>query len=104
MLELIRTQPGFGSRSGRTGRCALPRVITNTIAVAQDHRPGRVHCPTLFFAATRDEHTTELTAVRFADTYGVNLPLDRIVATPTIAKLAELLAASSIQSTPTPHQ
>jgi thioesterase domain-containing protein len=203
MLELIRSQPGLGLAEWTDQQVlALPQVITNTIAVAQNHRPSRVHGPTLFFAATQDEHTTEqklaswrdhlgtppdvieldcphehmllpepatrigaeitprlstvyreaaaptpqrtppptthqmpprhtieatmariwadllrrtspigihdnlfhlggnsLTAVRFAariaDTYGVNLPLDRIVATPTIAKLAELLTASS---------
>ncbi|MFL6141262.1 MAG: condensation domain-containing protein [Labedaea sp.] len=38
-----------------------------------------------------------LTAIRFAariaDTYGVNLPMHRILATPTIAELAEIVAA-----------
>jgi aryl carrier-like protein len=34
-------------------------------------------------------------AARIADTYGVNLPMHRIVATPTIAELAEIVSADS---------
>src|SRR5262249_24566703 len=36
---------------------ALQRVITNTAAVARGHKPGRVHCPVLFFSASRNEPT-----------------------------------------------
>jgi thioesterase domain-containing protein len=29
-------------------------VIKNNVAIARAHRPGRVHCPMLFFSATRN--------------------------------------------------
>ncbi|WP_158839840.1 alpha/beta fold hydrolase [Saccharothrix deserti] len=60
MLELIRARPGLGLHEWPDRQLlALPRVIRNNIAVAQGHRPGRVHCPVLFFAATRSPQTTE---------------------------------------------
>jgi thioesterase domain-containing protein len=60
MLALIRGRPGLGLDEWPDRRVlALPRVIRNNIAIAQAHRPGRVRCPMLFFAATRTEYTTD---------------------------------------------
>ena len=36
---------------------ALQRVIRNNVVVACTHQPGRVHCPLLFFSATRNPPT-----------------------------------------------
>jgi thioesterase domain-containing protein len=60
MLALIRDRPGLGLDEWPDQRVlALPRVIRNNIAIGQGHRPGQVRCPTLFFAATQTEDTTE---------------------------------------------
>jgi thioesterase domain-containing protein len=60
MLALIRSRPGLGLHEWPDRRIlALPRVIRNNIAVAQAHRPGRVRCPVLFFAATRSGESTD---------------------------------------------
>ena len=32
----------------------MQRVIKNNVDVARAHQPGRVHCPLLFFSATRN--------------------------------------------------
>ena len=58
MLELVRRRPGLGL-DGWPGRrlLALQRVIRNNVAVALAHRPGRLHCPMLFFSATRNPPT-----------------------------------------------
>lgn len=59
MLALIRDRPGLGLHEWTDRRLlAMIRVIRNNIAVAQDHRPGRVHCPVLFCAATRSGEAT----------------------------------------------
>jgi thioesterase domain-containing protein len=53
MLELVRRRPGMGLHDWPDQRVrALQRVIRNNIAVAGTQRPGRVHCPLLFFSAT----------------------------------------------------
>ena len=58
MLELVRRQPGLGLDEWPDQRLrALQRVITNNVAVARAHQPGRVHCPLLFFSAARNEPT-----------------------------------------------
>jgi thioesterase domain-containing protein len=55
MLELIRRRPGSGLEEWPDQRLrALQRVIKNNVAVARSHRPARLHCPMLFFAATRN--------------------------------------------------
>jgi thioesterase domain-containing protein len=55
MLELVRRWPGRGLEGWPDQRlCALQRVINNNVAVARGHQPGRVHCPMLFFSATRN--------------------------------------------------
>jgi thioesterase domain-containing protein len=54
MLELVRRRPGLGLDGWPEQRLrALQRVIKNNTAVALAHQPGRVHCPMLFFSATR---------------------------------------------------
>jgi thioesterase domain-containing protein/peptidoglycan/xylan/chitin deacetylase (PgdA/CDA1 family) len=55
MLELVRRRPGSGLEEWPEQRLrALQRVIKNNVAVARTHVPGRVHCPMLFFSATRN--------------------------------------------------
>jgi len=55
MLELVRRRPGLGLDEWPDQRLlALQRVIKNNVAVARSHQPGRVHCPVLFFSATRN--------------------------------------------------
>jgi thioesterase domain-containing protein len=55
MLELVRRHPGRGLDDWPDKRLhALHRVIKNNIAVAATHRPGRVHCPMLFFSCLSD--------------------------------------------------
>jgi thioesterase domain-containing protein len=55
MLELARRRPGLGLDEWPVRRVrALQRVIQNNVAVACTHQPGRVHCPLLFFSATRN--------------------------------------------------
>jgi thioesterase domain-containing protein len=55
MLELVRRRPGSGLDEWPEQRLrALQRVIKNNVAVARTHQPGRVHCPMLFFSATRN--------------------------------------------------
>jgi len=55
MLELVRRRPGLGLDDWSDQRLrALQRVIKNNVAVARTHQPGRVHCPVLFFSATRN--------------------------------------------------
>ena len=58
MLELVRRRPGRGLDGWPEQRLrALQRVIKNNVAVALGHQPGRVHCPVLFFSATRNPPT-----------------------------------------------
>jgi thioesterase domain-containing protein len=58
MLEAVRRQPGLGLDGWPPQRLtALQRVIRNNAAVARAHQPGRVHCPVLFFSATRNPPT-----------------------------------------------
>lgn len=58
MLELVRRRPGLGLDEWPDQRLrALQRVIHNNVAVARAHQPGRVHCPLLFFSATRNNPT-----------------------------------------------
>jgi thioesterase domain-containing protein len=53
MLELVRSRPGLGLDEWPDKRVnALLRVIKNNIAVAAGHKPGRLHCPMLFFSCT----------------------------------------------------
>jgi thioesterase domain-containing protein/peptidoglycan/xylan/chitin deacetylase (PgdA/CDA1 family) len=55
MLELVRRRPGLGLDEWTDQRVlALQRVIKNNVIVARTHQPGRVHCPMLFFSATRN--------------------------------------------------
>jgi len=55
MLELVRRRPGLGLDEWPEQRLrALQRVIKNNVAVSRAHQPGRVHCPLLFFSATRN--------------------------------------------------
>jgi thioesterase domain-containing protein len=55
MLELVRRRPGLGLDDWADQRVrALQRVIKNNVAVASAYRAGRVHCPLLFFSATRN--------------------------------------------------
>jgi thioesterase domain-containing protein len=54
MLALVRGRPGLGLDEWPDRRVlALLRVIRNNVAVARAYRPGRVHCPLLFFSAAR---------------------------------------------------
>jgi thioesterase domain-containing protein len=58
MLELVRRRPGSGLEDWPEQRLrALQRVIKNNVAVARAYQPGRVHCPLLFFSATRNPPT-----------------------------------------------
>lgn len=58
MLELVRRRPGMGLDEWPDQRVrALQRVIKNNIVVAGTQRPGRLHCPLLFFSATRNPPT-----------------------------------------------
>jgi thioesterase domain-containing protein len=58
MLELVHRRPGLGLDGWPDQRLlALQRVIKNNVAVSRAHRPGRVHCPLLFFSATRNPPT-----------------------------------------------
>jgi thioesterase domain-containing protein/peptidoglycan/xylan/chitin deacetylase (PgdA/CDA1 family) len=58
MLELIHRRPGSGLAEWPDQRLrALQRVIKNNVAVAHSYQPGRVHCPLLFFSATRNPPT-----------------------------------------------
>ena len=55
MLELVRRRPGLGLDGWPEQRLlALQRVIKNNVAVARAQQPGRVHCPLLFFSASRN--------------------------------------------------
>lgn len=55
MLELVRRRPGLGLDDWTDKRLrALQRVIKNNVRVARTHQPGRVHCPMLFFSASRN--------------------------------------------------
>jgi thioesterase domain-containing protein/peptidoglycan/xylan/chitin deacetylase (PgdA/CDA1 family) len=55
MLELVRRRPGSGLDEWPEQRLrALQRVIKNDVEVARTHQAGRVHCPMLFFSATRN--------------------------------------------------
>jgi len=56
MLELVRRRPGLGLDDWPDRQLrALQRVIQNNVAVALAYVPGRLHCPLLFFSATRNE-------------------------------------------------
>src|SRR5579872_5713087 len=58
MLELIRRRPGSGLEEWPEQRLhALQRVIKNNVDLAHHHQAGRVHCPMLFFSATRNPPT-----------------------------------------------
>jgi thioesterase domain-containing protein len=58
MLELVRSRPGLGLDDWPGHRLvALQRVIKNHVEVARAHRPGRLHCPLLFFSAVRNKPT-----------------------------------------------
>jgi thioesterase domain-containing protein/peptidoglycan/xylan/chitin deacetylase (PgdA/CDA1 family) len=58
MLELVRRRPGLGLDEWPDQRVrALQRVIKNNVTMARAHQPGRVHCPLLFFSATRNPPT-----------------------------------------------
>ena len=58
MLELIRRRPGSGLDEWPEQRLhALQRVIKNNVDLAHYHQAGRVHCPMLFFSATRNPPT-----------------------------------------------
>ncbi len=58
MLELVRQRPGLGLDEWPDQRLrALQRVILNNVAVARSYQPGRVHCPLLFFSASRNPPT-----------------------------------------------
>jgi len=55
MLEVVRRRPGLGLDAWPDQRVrALQRVIKNNVALARAHQLGRVHCPVLFFSATRN--------------------------------------------------
>jgi thioesterase domain-containing protein len=55
MLELVRRRPGSGLDEWPEQRLRmLQRVIKNNVDVARHHQAGRVHCPMLFFSATRN--------------------------------------------------
>ncbi len=75
LLEVVRARPGLGLHEWPDRQLlALPRVIRNNVAVAQRHRPGRVRCPVLFFAATEGPRTTEAKLASWAD--HVSRPID----------------------------
>ncbi len=58
MLELVRRRPGLGLDEWPDRRVlALLRVIRNNVALACAYRPGPVHCPMLFFSASRNPPT-----------------------------------------------
>jgi thioesterase domain-containing protein/peptidoglycan/xylan/chitin deacetylase (PgdA/CDA1 family) len=58
MLDLVRRRPGLGLEDWPDQRVrALQRVIKNNVAIARAHPLGRVHCPVLFFSASRNEPT-----------------------------------------------
>jgi thioesterase domain-containing protein len=58
MLELVRSRPGMWLNEWPDQRLhALQRVIKNNVVVGCTHQPGRVHCPLLFFSATRNPPT-----------------------------------------------
>jgi len=58
MLDLVRRRPGLGLDEWPEQRVrALQRVIKNNVALAHAHQPGLVHCPLLFFSATRNPPT-----------------------------------------------
>ena len=58
MLELIRRRPGSGLDEWPEQRLhALQRVIKNNVDLAHHHQAGRIHCPMLFFSATRNPPT-----------------------------------------------
>jgi thioesterase domain-containing protein len=58
MLEAVRRRPGLGLEDWPDQRIfALQRVIRNLGAVALAYRPGRVHCPLLFFSASHNAPT-----------------------------------------------
>jgi len=58
MLALVRRRPGLGLDEWPDQRVrALQRVIRNNIALGCSYRAGRVHCPMLFFSASRNEPT-----------------------------------------------
>jgi thioesterase domain-containing protein len=55
MLALVRRRPGLGLDEWPDQRVrALQRVIKNNVAVVCTQQPGQVHCPLLFFSATRN--------------------------------------------------
>lgn len=55
MLALVRRRPGLGLDEWPDQRVrALQRVIKNNVAVVRTQQPGQVHCPLLFFSATRN--------------------------------------------------
>ena len=55
MLALVRRRPGLGLEDWPDQRIrALQRVIKNNIALGCAYRAGRVHCPLLFFSASRN--------------------------------------------------
>ncbi|WP_367128726.1 thioesterase domain-containing protein [Saccharothrix sp. HUAS TT1] len=71
MLEVVRARPGLGLHEWPDRQLrALPGVIRNNIALAQRHRPGRVRCPVLFFAATDSARTTEEKLASWQDHVG----------------------------------
>ncbi|MCE6996431.1 thioesterase domain-containing protein [Saccharothrix sp. S26] len=75
MLAVIRARPGLGLHEWPDRQLlALPRVIRNNVAVAQRHRPGRVRCPVLFFAATDSPRSTEVKLAAWQD--HVSRPID----------------------------
>lgn len=58
MLQAVRRQPNLGLDEWPDQRLrALQRVITNIVALGRAYRPGRVHCPLLFFSAARNPPT-----------------------------------------------
>jgi thioesterase domain-containing protein len=58
MLDLVRQRPGSGLAEWPDQRLrALQRVIKNNVSLARSHQPGRVHCPLLFFSASRNPPT-----------------------------------------------
>jgi thioesterase domain-containing protein len=58
MIELVRRRPGLGLDDWPDQRIhALQRVIKNNAVVGYSHKPGRVHCPLLFFSAAQNPPT-----------------------------------------------
>ncbi len=56
MMEIVRRRPGLGLEQWPDQRLrALQRVIRNNVRVSRGMRPGRVHCPMLFFSASRND-------------------------------------------------